>query len=300
MSNFIELLRDKLDSEFYLVNYYKDIPLIIQYYLLKSIYYIDSIVVAKPFTKNGWLLAINTVLSTWRGSKLIVYYNEREPRYTSSIILQELVGKILINEYGEVISVNKFLCRTLSYLSSFISGFRDLYQKTILEYVSKLSVDKITVPEKYISFFIHDLMYVVIPRLLAYRLVNYDYREIVEESISDNKKLIELWLNTKPSNSWVIALSNAFKIIGLNPLNYGLVDTGFTIEKTSNGYRYLFIYINEVDDKYIEMMRILRRAVENRDRIEQILREWWSEIRNLGEIELLKRGFIVPDVFSID
>lgn len=298
--DYTNLLKDKLTSEFHLIDYMKNTPLVIQYYLLKSIYYVDHIIVAKPFTKYGWLLAINTTLGLWRDSNLIVYYNEKEPKYTSSIIIQELTGKALINEYGEVMSINKILNKTLSYLASFSSGFRDLYQEIISQYLTKLSVNRIRISEKYINFIKHDLVNVIIPRIIAYRLIDFDYNKVVEESVSDYVKLFEYWLNTKPSKVWIIALSNALKIAGYNPIDYELPDTDLVIEKTSYGYRYVFIHINEVDEKYIEMLRILRKALENRNKLEELLKEWWSEISSLGEIELLKKGFIVPDIFSID
>lgn len=296
----VDLIRSKLDSEHSITDYYRQLPLIIQYYLLKSLYYVDSVILAKPFTKHGWLLAINTVLSTWRGSKLIVYYNEREPRYTASLIIQELVSKALINEYSNILSDNKTLLKTLSYLASFVSGFRDLYREEVVNYVTQLCRDRFVVSVKYFNFFKHDLMYVVIPRIIAYKLVGYDYKSIVEESISNYKKIYEMWMSTNPDNTWIIALSNALKIVGYNPLDYYLIETNPVVVKTNHDQKYVFIYINEVDEKYIEMMRLLKKAVEKRDRAEEILKEWWSDLSQLDEIELIKQGLIIPDIFLID
>ncbi|MEM4722982.1 MAG: hypothetical protein QXJ42_04220 [Desulfurococcaceae archaeon] len=298
--DYINLIRDKLTDEYFLVDYMKNTPLFIQYFLLKSVFYVDTIIIAKPFTKYGWMLALNTLLSTWRNSSLIVYFNEIEPRYTSSIIIQELVGKALVNEYGEVMSSNKILYRTLSQLASFNSGFREIYRRDIYNYVEKLSRDRIIVSERFLNFIKYDLTNVIIPRLIAYRLVEYDYKNVVEESISNYLNIFKMWLNTKPTGKWIRALSNAFKIINVNPIDLGLPDTGSIIEKTSYRDRYVFIHLNEVDGKYIEMIKILRKAAENRDRVEEILSEWWSEIKDLGEIMLLKKGLIIPDIFSVD
>ncbi len=55
----------------------------------------------------------------------------------------------------------------------------------------------------------YELVNIVVPRILANRLVVYDFRYLVSEVLRSSKATLNLWLSTRPKKEELIALSTA-------------------------------------------------------------------------------------------
>jgi len=278
---FYELLRFKVVEGVDILHYLKPIPRSVEYYLVKGLEKIGEIRFAKPFTRYAWLLVLYLAFGKIHDSKVIIYYNVREPRWSLSSLIHELIhASIGVERRGKS---DIIVDETYAYLASYQSGYRDLYLKGDNDIIRYFSRDKVMVPDD--PQFQIDLVNIVIPRILANRLTIYDYDYVVKATNYSLNELIGLWLKTNPNDTEIKALSNTLKLAGFKPYDYNLIDTSASfVEKSGETVYY---GIEGVDEKYLEMIRILRKAVENPSKISEILAPWWSELNDLPEINVL-------------
>ncbi|WFO74932.1 hypothetical protein J4526_07620 [Desulfurococcaceae archaeon MEX13E-LK6-19] len=251
----------------------------VEWYVVKGLETVEEIILAQPFTRYGWLLAIYQATGKTEDSRIIVYYNSVDPRWTASFIVHETIHKALNIRRDTLADI--IIDETLAYLASFKSGFLGLYEKGIRESVELLS-QCITPPGES-----DQLLHVVVPRILAKRLNDYDYDYVVKKSLNNLYRLVKLWLNTNPSLRERTALSTGFTLLGINPVDYGLEKTCKEVKTIeSEGITSREPVLEGVDKDFTEMTRILKKVARNPSRARDILAPWWNEIEPiLNELE---------------
>ncbi len=240
-------------------------------YILKGIENVEEILLALPFTKYGWLLAIYEAYGKTEDSKIIVYFNSENPYWTASIIIHELIHKSL--DIKCKIVLDTIVDETLAYLASFKLGFLKLYDKSIRETIELLSQCKI-IWEKYD----YQLINIFIPRILAKELIEYGFNHVVKEAMTDFSNLMNLWLKRKPSRKTRKALATALVLIGINPEKYGLekITCKPEIKPITNISQE--IKLEGVDSNFLKMIKILEEIIRNPEKLKEILAPWWNEI----------------------
>ena len=243
---------------------------------LKGLDRISKIVIAKAFTKYGWLLAIYNALGKVEGDTLIIYYNREEPRWTASTLIHEVIHIALdINREN---SLDTIVDEALAYVASFKSGFHDLYLKGIKQAIEILS--SCTNPYED-----HELVNIVIPRILAHRLTRYNYTYFVKQLIEKPKAVFDLWLKTNPEKNDIQALATALKIVRID-VESSLLEIGCREEPSilDNTSRYSYEF-EGVDKDFLRMIELLSKAARNRQKAYEILKPWWDELKEI-EYEL--------------
>ena len=240
-------------------------------YILKGIENVEEILLALPFTKYGWLLAIYEAYGKTEDSKIIVYFNSENPYWTASIIIHELIHKSL--DIKCKIVLDTIVDETLAYLASFKLGFLKLYDKSIRETIELLSQCKI-LWEKYD----YQLINIFMPRILAKELIEYGFNHVVKEAMTDFSNLMNLWLKRKPSRKTRKALATALVLIGINPEKYGLekITCKPEIKPITNISQE--IKLEGVDSNFLKMIKILEEIIRNPEKLKEILAPWWNEI----------------------
>ena len=240
-------------------------------YILKGIENVEEILLALPFTKYGWLLAIYEAYGKTEDSKIIVYFNSEKPQWTASIIVHELIHKSL--DIKCKIVLDTIVDETLAYLASFKLGFLKLYDKSIRETIELLSQCKI-LWEKYD----YQLINIFMPRILAKELIEYGFNHVVKEAMTDFSNLMNLWLKRKPSRKTRKALATALVLIGINPEKYGLekITCKPEIKPITNISQE--IKLEGVDSNFLKMIKILEEIIRNPEKLKEILAPWWNEI----------------------
>ena len=241
-------------------------------YILKGIENVEEILLALPFTKYGWLLAIYEAYGKTEDSKIIVYFNSEKPQWTASIIVHELIHKSLDIKCKTVLDT--IVDETLAYLASFKLGFLKLYDKSIREAIELLSQCKI-LWEKYD----YQLINIFIPRILAKELIEYGFNHVVKEAMTDFSNLMNLWLKRKPSRKTRKALATALVLIGINPEKYGLEKITCKPEIKPITNMSQEIKLEGVDSNFLKMIKILEEIIRNPEKLKEILAPWWNEIK---------------------
>ena len=170
--------------------------------ILRGLDNVENVILAKAFTKYAWLLVIYGAIGKQEGNTLIIYYNSEDPKWTASIVIHELahVGLGIKRRNTEDVIIDE----TLAYIASFKSGFISLYEKGIRQAVKLLS----ECANRYGEL---EIAHIIIPRILAYRLIAYNYDQLVHHA-SDLEELLQLWLETKPDTNEKRALATALKL----------------------------------------------------------------------------------------
>jgi len=240
-------------------------------YIIKGLEAVDEIILALPFTRYGWFLAIYQLVGRVENSRVIVYYNSAKPRWTASYIIHELSHKGLDIKRSNLFDA--IIDETLAYLASFKLGFLDLYEQGIKQYIKSAFMYKAVLNESYE----YELVNTILPRILARRLINYNYSYIVNESVNNFHRLVTLWLNTEPTLEDRKALAIGFIFLNIDPLEYGLEKPNEALKETEIE-KYPQVVLEGVDKEFIEMTKILEKAAENPSRLRDILAPWWNEI----------------------
>lgn len=123
----------------------------------------------------------------------------------------------------------------------------------------------------------HEVLSIVTPRILALNLVNYDYRDLARLAIAGPKALLRLWLETAPPEEEVQALATALALSGINP-GIPSLEPPCREVTAMNSHSY---QLEGVDKDFLEMLRLLKRAARNRYKAREILKAWWSELREI-------------------
>lgn len=289
-----ETLYRKIKGSKTIVTYISFIPCDVEDYIVRGLREIEEIIVAEPFTRYGWYLAIYNVMGKVERSRIIVYHNREDPRWTVSTIIHELIHKAL-DIKGSLLEV--IVDETLAYLASYKTGFYKLYRVGDQEIIKEFASKEILVSSE--ENLVYEITRICLPRILASRLTIYDYREVVDKALDSLDELVRLWIKTNPSREEFISLSNTLYLIGLKPNKYGLEYTIKPVVREFKEVRKTSVrYVLEgVDKNYLEMIRVLRRVVENPAKKREILSPWWSEVKDLKEIELLE--YVDPDEYFI-
>ena len=242
-------------------------------YVTKGTESVEAIVLALPFTRYAWLLAIYQSAGWAKGSKIIIYYNSEDPRWTATFIIHELVHKALnLKRNGLTDTITD---ETLAYLASFKSGFLELYEKGIGQAVELLS--------RYTIFpgcgAEYELANTILPRIIAKRLIGYDYGYVVRTVVGSFRKLIQLWLDAKPSNAERLALTVGLSALSLNPVEYGLEKPSRPLEVMERRITSQDVEFEGIDAQFLEMVRVLEEVARNPSRKREILAPWWDEVR---------------------
>lgn len=58
---------------------------------LQGLRKVGRVVLARSFTRHGWLLAIHHAIGMVEGETLIIYYNAEDPRWTASTLIHEVI-----------------------------------------------------------------------------------------------------------------------------------------------------------------------------------------------------------------
>jgi hypothetical protein len=241
-------------------------------FFLEGLRRISGVVIARPFTSYGWLLAIYEALGMTRGGALIVYYNSRNPRWTASTLIHEVIH-IALGVEREII-FNAMADEVLAYVASFKSGFQDIYLNGIRQGVELLSHCINPYSER-------EILDIIVPRLLAHRLVAYNYARLVETLLHKPEAALSLWMSTNLREEEVQALA-----VALEGASVGS-DIGLPKPKCSTvsnpAYDSSAYMLEEVDKNFLEMKRILDMAARNADRTHEILKPWWSELGKIRD-----------------
>ena len=123
----------------------------------------------------------------------------------------------------------------------------------------------------------YELVNTILPRILARRLINYNYSYIVNESVNNFHRLVTLWLNTEPTLEERKALAIGFMFLNIDPLEYGLEEPYEALKETEFE-KYPQVVLEGVDKEFIGMIKILEKVAENPSRLRDILAPWWNEI----------------------
>lgn len=242
---------------------------------LQGLENVDEIILANAFTKYGWLLAIYNALGLHLNGALIIYLNKREPRWTASSLIHEVIHVALGVDRKS--SLDIVVDEALAYTASFKSGFQELYENGIRDSIELLSKCR----NPYNNY---DLVSIVVPRILAYRLVYYKYTHLVKQVLVDYNKIFDLWFNARPrpSKSEVQALVYALKAVNMDP--------GMNIDVCVNECNHVSIgsskqnYVLEgVDEEYLQMIRLLQKAARNREKAREILAPWWDILEEIKD-----------------
>ena len=241
-------------------------------FFCKGLSGISRIVLAKAFTKYGWLLAIYNALGIVEGDTLIIYYNREEPRWTASTLIHEVIH-IALN-MNRKSSLDTIVDEALAYVASFKSGFQDLYLEGISQAVEILS----SCTNPYEDY---ELINIVIPRILAHRLTRYNYTHLVEQLIKIPEAVFDFWLETNPEKNEIQALATALKITRIDVKNK-LLKTScreeLRIINDVNEYRYEF---EGADRDFLKMIELLNKAAKNRQEAYKVLKPWWNELKEI-------------------
>ena len=245
-------------------------------FFLRGLDRISRIVLAKAFTKYGWLLAIYNALGKVEGDTLIIYYNREEPRWTASTLIHEVIHIAL--DIDRENSLDTIVDEALAYVASFKSGFQDLYLKGIKQAIEILSSCR----NPYDTY---ELVNIVIPRILAHRLTKYNYIHLVKQVVERPKVVFDIWLETNPEKNEIQALAIALKMVEIdvesNLLEISCREEPSTSDNTSR-YSYEF---EGVDRDFLRMIELLNEAAKNKQRVYEILKPWWNELKEI-EYEL--------------
>ncbi len=236
---------------------------------------VRRVVLARAFTKYGWLLAIYGALGMVEGDELIIYYNE-EPRWVASTLIHEVTHLALGIERRDVLDV--VADEALAYVATFKSGFKDLYVKGVKQFVKLLS-------NCINPYYDHELVGIVVPRVLAIRLVSYDFRYLVNEVLKDSKAVLKLWLRTEPREEELIAMSTALSSIGVgeevlsNLINLRCKEV-IKLSSIANKYSY---ELEGVDEDFKKMVELLNKATEEGRNVREVLKPWWGSLEGIRE-----------------
>jgi len=241
-------------------------------FFLRGLDRISKIVLAKAFTKYGWLLAIYSALGKVEGDTLIIYYNREEPRWTASTLIHEVIHIALdINRQG---LLDTIVDEALAYTASFKSGFQDLYLKGIKQAIEILS----SCTNPYEGY---ELVNIVIPRILAHRLTRYNYIHLVKQIVERPKVVFDIWLETNPEKDEIQALAIALKMIKID-VEGSLLEIGCREELgiLDNTSRYSYEF-EGVDKDFLKMIELLNEAARNKQKAYEILKPWWNELKEV-------------------
>ncbi len=262
-------------------------PWDVEEYLLEGLSRVSQVVIAKPFTRYAWLLAVYNSLGKLHGDKLIVYYNSEEPLWTVAVLVHEAIHSALNIKHTSILDI--VVDETLAYTATFkAQALRSLYRSGTASAVQTLS--QCTSP-----YTPHSVAYIIAPRILAHRLTSYDYRYLAQNLEQNPLNTFKLWLETRPPRNEARALTAALYTLGLENIARGIgveeecrqvLATGNT---TTQGH-----ILEGVDKYYMEMLGILRRAVESGENYQEYLKPWWNEIREImDEIEALIELYMI-------
>ncbi len=279
MSIIYELLRSTIrDSQSYLdvvSSVSRSVTSDVAPVIVEGLNRVEEIIIARAFTKYGWLLAIYEILGKVEDGRLIVYYNAENQRWTASILIHELAHAGL--DLDRLEDMDVVIDESLAYTASYKSGFLDLYEEANRSIIETLSKCKNPYNE-------YELLYTIVPRIVARRLTSYDYGKLVGIVRKGKTHIFRLWLNANPSGKERLVMATLLNRLGIDP--------GFEIHEACSDLLTLdvqgkFALGHEgVDRGYVRMVEILKRAAKNRDRAYEILGEWWDQLRDLKpEIE---------------
>ncbi len=240
-------------------------------YMEKGLRRLDKIIVSKPYTTYSWYLVLNlTTHSLISDREAVVYYNSSEPLWTIAGIVYEVIGKAIYS--------TGILCdHVLPVIAVYKMGLQKLYMEIIRDSMEKILGEHV----------VHDplkLLYDVVPKIMAYRLVDIDYNRIISHTLDGDYGLVKLWMNTGPSREEIEVLSVALKTNKLDPIDYGLPDidveisTDLTIDTTD-----LCKMIDGTDQNYCRMLEILLEIAKEPWRAWEILEPWKEEIALIKE-----------------
>ncbi len=241
----------------------------------KGLTKIIRIILAKPYTKYGWLLVIYNALGMTRDGNLIVYYNSEEPRWTAAVLIHETVHLALGIKHSS--TVDTIVDEALAYTATLKSEqLRTLYVPGIKQAVKLLS--RCTNP--YGDF---ELVNIIVPRILAYRLTSYNYQDLVNNLMESPRRIYRLWLETQPPKDELHALATALHLAGVTAFEEIKALENACREVTSkeaggNTSKYI---LEGVDKHFIRMLEILRKAATNRHAYREVLKPWWNELKDI-------------------
>ena len=241
-------------------------------FFLQGLERIGKVVLAKPYTRYGWLLAIYHAIGKVEGDTLIIYYNAEDPRWTASTLIHEAIHIAL--DISHTDTLNALVDEALAYTASFKSGFHNLYLKGIRQAIELLSSCRNPYEE-------HELAGLVIPRILAHRLIEYDYTDLTEQATEEPRAIFRLWLETSPSEEEVQALAAALTVSGINPGIPALETPCKEAISTAEGTDTHSYEFEGVDKDFLEMIRLLNEAAKNRHKAYEILKPWWNELKEI-------------------
>ena len=240
---------------------------------IKGLSRVKKVVLAKAFTKYGWVLAIYGAIGMTYKDLLLIYYNLENPRWTASALIHEAVHIGLgISRADTLDLIND---ETLAYVASFKSGMLDLYINSINYAVSTLS-NCVKAYDEY------DLSNIVVPRLIAHKLTNYEFKELLKLVDTDKASLIKLWLRSEPSTHELRALATALKLAGLKIKElqkYACREVKESLGIAEYDFRY-----EGVDSSFLRMIKVLDKAAEDKERARKVLEPWWDELEDLKDL----------------
>ncbi len=243
-------------------------------FFLKGLSKINKIVLAKAFTKYGWLLAIYHALGKIEGDMLIIYYNKEEPKWTASTLIHEVIHLAL--DIRRQNSLDIIVDETLAYTASFKSGFQDLYTKGVKQAIGFLS-------NCICPYDTYELVNIAIPRILAFRLTRHDYTYLVRNATKEPRTLFNTWLETNPGENEIQALSIALKNTGIKArLDLPEIVCREKQVIPSNVEEYSREF-EGVDRDFVKMIELLDEAAKNKQKAHEILKPWWKELEEIKD-----------------
>ncbi len=206
---------------------------------------------------------------------LIVYYNSEDLRWTTAVLIHEVVHLAL--DIKRSSTVDTVVDEALAYTATFKSEqLRNLYKPGILQAIKYLS----SCVNLYEDF---EVINIVIPRILAYRLYHYNYHHLVNSVIGKSMNIFKLWLKMGPPETELRALTTALNIANIavdEVTALGYTCREITSKEAEDKIKYI---LEGVDKHFIGMIQILRKAVRNKHKYREVLKPWWNELKDLED-----------------